>query len=56
MSDIDSVTGGLSYYIHGDNIKLMANYVHTWSDLRDNNPSFSRSQFDEVLLRLQVVF
>jgi phosphate-selective porin len=53
---ISSLTGGLNYYVHGDNIKLMANYVHTWSDFRDANPEFGENQFDEVLLRLQVVF
>src|SRR5437763_4411785 len=25
---IHSITGGLNYYIHGDDIKLMANYIH----------------------------
>jgi phosphate-selective porin OprO and OprP len=53
---IHSITGGLNYYIHGDNIKVMANYVHTWSDFREANPQFGDDQFDEVLLRLQVVF
>src|SRR5262249_33558209 len=28
---IRSITAGLNYYIHGDDIKLMANYIHTWS-------------------------
>jgi len=53
---IHSITGGLNYYIHGDNIKLMANYVHTWSDFREANPDLGEDQFDEVLLRMQVVF
>jgi phosphate-selective porin len=53
---IHSITGGLNYYVHGDNVKLMANYVHTWSDFREANPQFGDDQFDEVLLRLQVVF
>src|SRR5881275_3458505 len=35
---IHSITGGLNYYIHGDDIKLMANYIHTWSDFRQANP------------------
>jgi hypothetical protein len=34
----------------------MANYVHTWSDFREANPQFGDDQFDEVLLRLQVIF
>jgi phosphate-selective porin len=53
---IRSITGGLNYYIHGDSIKLMANYVHTWSDFRAAHPQFGDDQFDEVLLRLQVMF
>jgi phosphate-selective porin OprO/OprP len=53
---IRSITAGLNYYIHGDAIKLMANYVHTWSDFRAAHPQFGDDQFDEVILRLQVMF
>jgi phosphate-selective porin OprO and OprP len=53
---IQSITGGLNYYIHGEGLELMANYVHTWSDFREANPEFGDDQFDEVLLRMQVVF
>jgi phosphate-selective porin OprO/OprP len=53
---IHSITGGLNYYIHGDGIKLMADYVHTWSDFREARPQFGDDQFDEVILRLQVMF
>jgi phosphate-selective porin len=53
---LHSITGGLNYYIHGDNVKVMADYVHTWSDFREANPQFGQDQFDEVLLRLQVIF
>src|SRR5437764_5741668 len=53
---IHSITGGLNYYIHGDDIKLMANYVHTWSDFREAHPQLGKDQFDEVLLRLQLMF
>jgi phosphate-selective porin len=53
---IHSITGGLNYYIHGDAIKVMANYVHTWSDFRQVRPGFDQDEFDEVLLRLQVMF
>jgi phosphate-selective porin len=53
---ISSITGGLNYYIHGDNVKVMADYVHTWSDFREAHPQFGDDQFNEVLLRLQVVF
>jgi cell division protein FtsB len=44
------------YYIHGEGLELMANYVHTWSDFREANPEFGDDQFDEVLLRMQVIF
>ena len=53
---ISSITGGLNYYVHGDNVKVMADYVHTWSDFREAHPQFGDSEFNEVLLRLQVVF
>jgi hypothetical protein len=53
---IHSITGGLNYYIHGDSIKLMANYIHTWSDFRKANPQFGDDQFDEVIMRLQLQF
>lgn len=54
--NIHSITGGLNYYIHGDGIKLMANYIHTWSDFRAAHPQFGDDQFDEIILRLQVMF
>jgi len=54
--DIRSITAGVNYYIHGDSIKLMGNYIHTWSDFRAANPQFGADEFDEVVLRLQVVF
>ena len=53
---IHSITGGLNYYIRGDDIKLMADYVHTWSDFRAANPDFGDDQFNEVILRLQLMF
>jgi hypothetical protein len=53
---IHSITGGLNYYIHGDSIKLMVNYVHTWSDFREANPQFGDNEFDEVIARVQVMF
>ena len=49
-------SAGVNYYIKGDEIKLLANYVHTWSDFRDANPSFGKAEFDEVIVRLQVMF
>jgi phosphate-selective porin len=53
---IHSITGGLNYYIHGDDIKLMVNYIHTWSDFREANPDLGRAQFNEVIGRVQVMF
>lgn len=54
--NLQSITGGVNYYIHGDDLKLMAGYIHTWSDFRNNHPVFGDDQFDEFLLRLQVLF
>jgi len=51
-----SILGGLNYYIHGDDLKLMVNYLHTWSDFRQANPQFGEDQFDQVLGRVQVMF
>ncbi len=53
---IHSITGGLNYYIHGDSIKLMANYVHTWSDFRSAHPKSGDNEFNEALMRLQLMF
>jgi len=53
---IHSITGGLNYYIHGDDLKLMVNYIHTWSDFREANPQFGDDQFNEVIGRIQVMF
>ncbi len=53
---IQSITGGLNYYIHGDDLKLMLNYIHTWSDFREANPEFRQDQFDEVIGRMQLMF
>src|SRR4030095_4999894 len=53
---ISSITGGLNYYIRGDDLKLMLNYIHTWSDFREANPEFGEDQFDEVIGRFQLMF
>jgi phosphate-selective porin OprO/OprP len=53
---IHSITGGLNYYIHGDDLKLIVNYIHTWSDFREANPQFGEDQFDEVIGRVQLMF
>jgi phosphate-selective porin len=59
--DIQSITGGLNYYIKRDSLKLMLNYVHTWSEFRKENPygnlpQGTKDQFDMLLLRAQVMF
>jgi phosphate-selective porin len=51
-----SILGGLNYYIHGDDLKLMVNYIHTWSDFRQANPEFGQDDFDQFLARVQVMF
>src|SRR5438067_2875959 len=53
---ISSIVGGLNYYIRGDDLKLMVNYIHTWSDFREANPEFGKDDFDEVIGRMQVMF
>src|SRR5438270_11965128 len=52
--NIHSLTIGLNYYIHGHAIKLMANYVHTWSRFREAHPQFDDDNFDASILRLQL--
>ena len=54
--DIHSITGGVNYYIKGDDIRLLANYIHTWSDFRASRPAFAKAEFDEVIVRLQLMF
>src|SRR6266704_557990 len=51
-----SILGGLNYYIHGNDLKLMVNYIHTWSDFRQANPEFGQDEFDQFLARMQVMF
>src|SRR5438094_490207 len=51
-----SILGGLNYYIHGDDLKLMVNYIHNWSDFRQANPEFGQDEFDQVLGRVQLMF
>jgi len=46
----------MNYYLKGDDIKLLAHYLHTWSDFRESRPGSGRSEFDEVIVRLQVMF
>jgi phosphate-selective porin len=51
-----SIGAGLNYYIRADNLKLMVNYIHTWSDFRQANPNFGKDEFDQVIARIQVMF
>ena len=53
---ISSIVAGLNYYIRGDDLKLMVNYIHTWSDFREANPEFGKDDFDEVIGRVQLMF
>jgi phosphate-selective porin len=53
---ISSIVAGLNYYIHGDDLKLMVNYIHTWSDFREANPELGKDDFDEVIARMQLMF
>ena len=54
--DIHSITAGVNYYLKGDDIKLLANYIHTWSDFRESRGTLGQDEFDEVIVRLQVMF
>jgi hypothetical protein len=36
----DDPTARCGKPIHGDDLKLMVNYIHTWSDFREANPEF----------------
>jgi phosphate-selective porin OprO and OprP len=53
---LSSIVGGLNYYIRGDDLKLMVNYFHTWSDFRDANHDLGPDQFNEVIGRMQLMF
>ena len=48
-SAVATLTSGLNWYLKGDDIKLMFDWLHTWSDARDR-------EFDSVLTRLQLQF
>lgn len=54
--NVHSITGGVNYYIRGDDLKVMADYLHTWSHFRSSHPQFGSDQFDEVFVRMQVLF
>jgi hypothetical protein len=46
----------VNYLIKGDDVKILAHYIHTWSDFREHLPGVDQSEFDEAIVRLQVVF
>ncbi len=48
-SRIRTLTTGLNCYLRGDDLKLMFDWQHTWSDAR-------HEEFDAVLTRLQLQF
>src|SRR5436853_107079 len=52
---ISSIVAGLNYYIRGDDLKLMVNYIHPWSDFREANPEFGKEHFDEGIARMQLM-
>lgn len=54
--EVNSMLGGINYYIKGDNIKLMFNYIHTWSEFRNTHPGTGDDQFNEFFMRLQLMF
>jgi phosphate-selective porin len=54
--NIHSITAGVNYLIKGDDVKILAHYIHTWSDFREHLPGVDQSEFDEAIVRLQVVF
>ncbi|HEV2805151.1 MAG TPA: porin [Chthoniobacterales bacterium] len=54
--NLESITAGVNYFIHGDDLKLVANYIHTWSNFRESRSVLGDADFDEVIVRLQVVF
>jgi hypothetical protein len=56
IQELERDVAELNYYIHGDDIKLMVNYIHTWSDFRAAHPEFGEDQFDELIGRIQVMF
>src|SRR5438045_564514 len=53
--NIHSITAGLNYYITGDSLKSMANYVHTWSNFRAAHPQFADDNLDEIIIHLPLL-
>jgi phosphate-selective porin len=53
---LSSIVGGLNYYIRGDDLKLMVDYFHTWSDFRAANRDLGQDEFNEVIGRMQLMF
>jgi phosphate-selective porin len=53
---IETMTGGLNWYIYKQNVVGMVDFMHTWSDFRRNNPSTGKDQFNEILVRLEMYY
>ena len=49
--DVSTWTAGLNYYVRGDNLKLLLDYLRT--DLGANSPA---SKQNKILLRFQAMF
>lgn len=56
QDDIRSLTGGLNWYIKGDYLKIMFEYIHTWSEFRAKNVGTGNREFDMGMVRLQLMF
>ncbi len=54
--NISTITGGINWYIHQQNVVAMLDYMHTWSQFRADNPGYGPSNFNEVMLRLELYF
>jgi phosphate-selective porin OprO and OprP len=56
VDDIKTLTAGVNWYIKGDSLKLMLDYLHTWDELRQDNKGIGHGEFDMVMARVQVMF
>jgi phosphate-selective porin OprO and OprP len=56
VDDIQTITAGVNWYIKGDSLKFMLDYMHTWDELRQDNKGIGHGEFDGVIGRVQVMF
>jgi phosphate-selective porin len=54
--NISTATAGINWYIHQQNVVAMLDYMHTWSEFRSNYAGYGPSDFNEVMLRLELFF